>query len=68
MRSIRALSRRHWRKVMNRVEEYHMKVKMIRKGILIIAVILILMGLKQNGFDDIKNKAARICYECIGIG
>lgn len=44
------------------------KVKMIRKGIFITAMILILMGLKQNGFDDIKNKAARICYECIGIG
>lgn len=68
MRSIRVLLRRHWRKVMNRVEEYHMKGRMIRKGILITAIILILMGLKQNGFSDIKNKAARICYECIGIG
>ena len=45
-----------------------MKVRMIRKGILIIAMILILVGLKQNGFNDIKNKAAYICYECIGIG
>lgn len=45
-----------------------MKGRMIRKGILITAIILILMGLKQNGFSDIKNKAARICYECIGIG
>lgn len=57
MRSIRELSRRHWR-----------KVKTIRRGILITAMILIFIGLKQNGFNDIKNKAARICYECIGIG
>ena len=53
---------------MNRIKEYHMKVRMIRKGILITAAILILIGLKQNGFNDIKNKAVRICYECIGIG
>lgn len=45
-----------------------MKVKMIRKGILVTAVVLIFIGLGQNGFSDIKNKASRICYECIGIG
>lgn len=42
--------------------------QLIRKGLLIAAVILIFIGLKQNGFQDIKNKAVRICYECIGIG
>lgn len=42
--------------------------QLIRKGLLIIAVVLILIGLHQNGFRDIKNKAVRICYECIGIG
>ena len=45
-----------------------MKVKIIRKGLLITAIVLILIGLWQNGFRDIKNKAIRICYECIGIG
>lgn len=45
-----------------------MKAKIIRKGILITAIVLILIGLGQNGFNDIKNKAIRICYECIGIG
>ncbi|MCM1398319.1 MAG: hypothetical protein NC225_02425 [Clostridium sp.] len=45
-----------------------MKVKIIRRGILITAIVLILMGIGQNGFNDIKNKAIRICYECIGIG
>ncbi len=42
--------------------------QLIRKGLLIIAVVLIIIGLNQNGFRDIKNKAVRICYECIGIG
>lgn len=42
--------------------------QLIRKGLLIIAVILILIGLNQKGFQDVKNKAVRICYECIGIG
>lgn len=45
-----------------------MKMKFIRKGLLIAALALILIGLSQNGFQDIKNKAIRICYECIGIG
>lgn len=45
-----------------------MKVKIIRKGILITAIVLILIGLNRNGFNDIRNKAIRICYECIGIG
>lgn len=45
-----------------------MKVKFFRKGLLIAALVLILIGLSQNGFQDIRNKAIRICYECIGIG
>lgn len=45
-----------------------MKIKMIRKGLLITALVLLLIGIDRNGFQDIKNKAIRICYECIGIG
>lgn len=45
-----------------------MKIKIIRKGLLITALVLLLVGIDQNGFQDIKNKAIRICYECIGIG
>lgn len=45
-----------------------MKKDIIRKGLLAAALILILLGLNQGGFRDVKNKAARICYECIGIG
>ena len=45
-----------------------MKIKIIRKGLLITALVLLLVGIDQNGFQDMKNKAIRICYECIGIG
>lgn len=45
-----------------------MKEKLIRKGLLIAAIALILAGLWQNDFADVKNKAVRICFECIGIG
>lgn len=39
-----------------------------RKGLLVAAIVLILVGMFQGGFRDVKNKAVRICYECIGIG
>lgn len=42
--------------------------KIIRGGLLTAAVILLILGLTQNGQTDVKNKAIRICYECIGIG
>ena len=45
-----------------------MREKIIRKGLLVAAIVLILVGLGQNGFQEIKNKAVRISYECIGIG
>lgn len=40
----------------------------VRKGLLIAAIVLIIAGIYQGDFKDIKNKAIRICYECIGIG
>lgn len=52
----------------NRREGLAMKVKIIRRGLLAAAIVLILIGVSQNGFRDIMNKAVRICYECIGIG
>lgn len=39
-----------------------------RKGLLIAATILIVVGFFQGDMRDVKNKAIRICYECIGIG
>ncbi len=44
------------------------KVNWIRSGLLVAAAALILAGISQKDFTDIKNKAIRICYECIGIG
>lgn len=45
-----------------------MKKNIVQKGLLVAAILLILMGIHENGFKDMKNKAIRICYECIGIG
>lgn len=42
--------------------------KISRKGLLIAAIVLIFLGLSQGDFKNVKNKAIRICYECIGIG
>lgn len=42
--------------------------KWIRGGILSAAVVLLVLGIVQSGHMDVRNKAIRICYECIGIG
>lgn len=39
----------------------------IRGVILIAGLALLILGISQNGQTDIRNKAIRICYECIGI-
>ncbi|MBO4458713.1 MAG: 4Fe-4S binding protein [Butyrivibrio sp.] len=44
------------------------KKQIIRIVILAAALLLVVIGLNNNGFNDIKNKAIRICYECMGIG
>lgn len=51
----------HWRHDMK-------KINWIRKVLLVAAIALILAGISRKDFTDIKNKAIRICYECIGIG
>lgn len=40
----------------------------LRTLLIAAAIVLLLIGLKDNGFNDLKNKAIRICYECMGIG
>ncbi len=45
-----------------------MKRNIVQKGLLVAALLLILMGIHEKGFQEMKNKAIRICYECIGIG
>ena len=42
--------------------------KHMGKGILIIAVAFLSIGIVQGGFHDTMAKAIRICLECIGIG
>ncbi len=39
-----------------------------RLVVLIIAVLLMVAGVKSGGFKDVKNKAVMICEECMGIG
>ena len=46
-----------------------------RKALIITAIVLLVagaallgIGLYTGGFQDVMNKAIRICYECIGIG
>lgn len=42
--------------------------KIIRGGLLIAAAALLIFGVLKGGHTDVRNKAIRICYECIGIG
>ena len=40
----------------------------IRIVFLILGAVLLILGLHDGGFRDVKNKAIQICYECMGIG
>jgi len=44
------------------------KTKTIRLILVGVACALIVIGLTQNGFYDVLQKAIRICTECIGLG
>ncbi|MBQ8982170.1 MAG: hypothetical protein IJ079_01170 [Lachnospiraceae bacterium] len=44
-------------------------IKWIIRGVLLAVITVCLaLGIAGGGFRDVKNKAIRICYECIGIG
>lgn len=46
-----------------------MKMKITIRAVLILAALgLIVTGLFHNDYNDVLNKAIRICYECMGIG
>lgn len=49
-------------------QEIKSSAKYIRGVILIAGIVLLVLGIFRNGPTDIRNKAIRICYECIGIG
>lgn len=40
----------------------------IRTIVAVCAVALIVMGIFNGGYEDVLNKAIRICTECIGLG
>ena len=40
----------------------------LRIVILILAVVLIILGVRNGGLDDVLAKGASICTECIGLG
>ena len=45
------------------------KIKIILSVILLLAAAgLVTYGVINGGYKDVKNKAVRICNECIGIG
>ena len=45
------------------------KIKIILSVILLAAAVgLVVYGVIDGGYKDVKNKAVRICNECIGIG
>ena len=53
---------------MDQKQKTKLSAKYIRGVILMAGIILLVLGISQNGHTDIRNKAIRICYECIGIG
>lgn len=40
----------------------------IRLLLLVAAALFLITGIFRKGPTEVKNKAVRICYECIGIG
>lgn len=52
----------------NPVKNNENKVKIVRLILVGIACALIVIGLTQDGFYDVLQKAIRICTECIGLG
>ncbi len=41
---------------------------LIRGGVLLVAVVFIVLGVLNDGMNDVLQKAIRICTECIGLG
>jgi hypothetical protein len=45
-----------------------MKKKIISYAILLLAVVFIIVGVMQSGYQDTLRRAAVVCLECVGIG
>ena len=54
--------------VQEAVKNNESKIKITRLVLVGVACALIVIGLTQNGFYDVLQKAIRICTECIGLG
>ncbi len=50
------------------VKDNRNKIKIARLVLVGVACALIVIGLMQDGFYDVLQKAIRICTECIGLG
>lgn len=44
------------------------RIKIMRGGILIAAVLLIVIGISTHDVNAVLQKAIRVCFECIGLG
>ena len=44
------------------------KAGILRKAVLVIALILIAIGILNGGLEDVLAKGAAVCAECIGLG
>jgi hypothetical protein len=44
------------------------KTAILAGAVLVIALVLIALGVANGDALDVYRKAARICFECIGIG
>lgn len=44
------------------------RIQILRVVILILAIALIILGVRNGGLDDVFAKGASICTECVGLG
>ncbi|MDR1014906.1 MAG: hypothetical protein LBL86_08035 [Coriobacteriales bacterium] len=44
------------------------KTALLAGAVLVLALLLVVLGVAQGDPLDVYRKAARICFECIGIG
>lgn len=45
-----------------------MKLQFVRCSILVLAVAVLMIGVLNQEYEAVFNKAINICLECIGIG
>lgn len=63
-----ALSESNNKPIKNEEKNSENTIKIVRLVLVGVACALIVIGLTQDGFYDVLQKAIRICTECIGLG